>query len=621
MKKNKKILAIFTGILAAGLVIACQPAAILAGAVVSETEPAEEVVAEAAVSAETPAEGSSAESKAPEIDLNDAVYLIIENGQITYIDDISRDYAETYDTINEKNVSFDGSTLTLKEGTFVLSGNLEGTVNIQAGKKNETLVALNGFTLTNPEGTAFSCKKTAGLTVYLMEGTVNNVTSGEETEINEDCIKLTADASGGAFQTKSDTVITGGGQLNIFGYINNGLQASGKLTVEAGEINISAANNGIKVKDTYTGNGGVIYIHSGGDGLKASQEATDAQEAVYDEETGELIQEAVEEVAASGTVIINGGTYTIDSYDDSIQTMIDLTINGGDLTLGATGTYNSKGSYTKTRDKTFSAKGLKSDGTLTVNGGKISMRTYSNGLSSSELLSINNGDLYIYCGNAGLHSDVRIDINGGIVNIANAYEGIEANNININDGIITIRAWDDGMNANGGNGFGSRGGNANTAKEMPELNINGGEIYVNADGDGIDSNGNITVTGGKMVVDGPTSSWNGPLDSGMENGGTIIITGGTVFAGGASGMAESFSTKSEQYSFMAKLNSKYSQGAVIRVLTVDGEELFNHTVASSGSSIVFSCPEFKKDETYILMIDDAEYEITLTSISTSKNLR
>ena len=37
------------------------------------------------------------------------------------------------------------------------------------------------------------------------------------------------------------------------------------------------------------------------------------------------------------------------------------------------------------------------------------------------------------------------------------------------------------------------------------LVINGGIVHVNASGDGIDSNGTITINGGEIYVDGPTS--------------------------------------------------------------------------------------------------------------------
>ena len=44
-------------------------------------------------------------------------------------------------------------------------------------------------------------------------------------------------------------------------------------------------------------------------------------------------------------------------------------------------------------------------------------------------------------------------------------------------------------------------------------------------GDGLDSNGSITMSGGTVLVDGPTSSGDGALDCDY----TANITGGTCY--------------------------------------------------------------------------------------------
>lgn len=39
-------------------------------------------------------------------------------------------------------------------------------------------------------------------------------------------------------------------------------------------------------------------------------------------------------------------------------------------------------------------------------------------------------------------------------------------------------------------------------QEGTEIIIRGGDLYIDASGDGIDSNGNLTVSGGKVVIEG-----------------------------------------------------------------------------------------------------------------------
>ena len=69
--------------------------------------------------------------------------------------------------------------------------------------------------------------------------------------------------------------------------------------------------------------------------------------------------------------------------------------------------------------------------------------------------------------------------------------------------------------------------------EGVEVYISGGEIHLDAGGDGFDSNGVADMTGGTLIVEGPTNSGNGAIDVAS----TFTISGGTLFAGGAAGMA------------------------------------------------------------------------------------
>ena len=95
-----------------------------------------------------------------------------------------------------------------------------------------------------------------------------------------------------------------------------------------------------------------------------------------------------------------------------------------------------------------------------------------------------------------------------------------------------MHSVDDGINA----------ANKDLKNYAYSINVSGGDIYVEAQGDGVDSNGTILMTGGTLIIDGPTESMNGSLDS--DRG--ILVNGGNLVAVGSKGMVENPGTNSEQ---------------------------------------------------------------------------
>jgi hypothetical protein len=126
--------------------------------------------------------------------------------------------------------------------------------------------------------------------------------------------------------------------------------------------------------------------------------------------------------------------------------------------------------------------------------------------------------------------------------------------------------------------------------------INGGYIAIDAAGDGLDSNGPIDMTGGVVLVNGPTSNGNGPLDY----AGTFNITGGFFVAVGSSGMSQSPSTSSTQYSVMYNFASPQAAGVMVHIESETGEEILTFVPAKEYQSVLLSSPELENRATYIV---------------------
>jgi hypothetical protein len=204
-------------------------------------------------------------------------------------------------------------------------------------------------------------------------------------------------------------------------------------------------------------------------------------------------------------------------------------------------------------------------------------------------------------GDDGIHADAALEISGGDVSITKSYEGIESSLITINDGNIHIVASDDGFNAAGGaDGSSVNGRPGQNNFESPGgdnyLYINGGYTVVNAAGDGIDANGAIEMTGGTVIVSGPTNNGNGALDY----LGSFKISGGFLVAAGSSGMAQSPSEASTQYSLMVNFDAMQPAGTLFHIETEDGADVLTFMSSKEYQSVVLSSPELEKGETYLV---------------------
>ena len=385
---------------------------------------------------------------------------------------------------------------------------------------------------------------------------------------------------------------------------------------------------------------GQIYVDAGGKDivvllLNNVEIANSLAEAIHVENAGETILILPEGTKSS---IQSGKEQEIDltaNKDDSeitggaVYSRDDLTISGeGELTVGG---YLNNGIHSTNHLRIDSGTvnveavhhAVKGKDWVTITGGVLNLTAGKDGITSNNdtdadfgMVDIAGGEMHITVGDDGIHAEKELYIKKGTIDVKKSYEGLEANQITIEDGQISIVSSDDGMNAYGGqNNMGFRGDdNTKTTEETPNLIIKGGEITVDAEGDGLDSNGNLIVDGGNIIINGPVGSGNGALDIGTENGGQCLINGGTILALGSSGMAESFEEDSGQCSFIYN-GASFEKGTKIVISGSDGKTLYEYTAVKSGNSIVFSSPELKKGESCTLAVGDMSEEISLDAMA------
>lgn len=260
-----------------------------------------------------------------------------------------------------------------------------------------------------------------------------------------------------------------------------------------------------------------------------------------------------------------------------------------------------------------STKGIKADGRLYINGGTFTINSADDSVHSNSAVTINDGTYTLTTGDDGVHSGEAVEINGGTITISESYEGLEGLTVTINDGDIDITSSDDGINAAGGTeemGFGRMGNDSteNTSTDKMWMEINGGYIHVLAGGDGIDSNGDITVNGGEVYIDGPSDNGNSAIDYGDRS--ACYINKGTVVAIGSSGMAEDISDDSDQQVMLVKLDSQKEAGEVI-LTDSDGNEIITYTALKAYDCVIISTKDLEAGQTYTLTTSGTQTNVDL----------
>jgi len=215
-------------------------------------------------------------------------------------------------------------------------------------------------------------------------------------------------------------------------------------------------------------------------------------------------------------------------------------------------------------------------------------------------INITGGDIAIKAGDDGINAAVSILIAGGTIDITESSEGIEAPRIVIADGKTSVVSSDDGVNVSGGTeestGEGGGPGGQSVADSSLLLTISGGHLTVEAEGDGLDSNGSIVMTGGTVIVNGPTANKNGSLDY----DGTFAMTGGFLVAAGSSGMVQATSEKSTQADVLITYSANQQSGALIHFEDSAGKDIITFAPSKNYQSVFVSSPDLKTDGAYTL---------------------
>lgn len=452
----------------------------------------------------------------------------------------------------------------------------------------------------------------------------DGITGKDDVEIAETTLVINA-ADDGIVGKDSVVIGSGNITINAKGdgikSTNSDDATKGYIGIADGTFNITSENDGIQAESILLTLGGDFTIKTGG-GSAAAKSSQGNMQGQMPGQGGQMQRpaNASKSAIASGSSIFSETAITPGSVNAvSGATKKVEKSTGTAITKAAT-----IAAVTTTETESESAKALKAGTKVVIQDGSFNIDSEDDAVHSNDSVAVASGKFQISAGDDGIHSDNVLNIYGGDIDITKSYEGLESTEMTIDGGNIDIVASDDGINISGGNdssGFGQLGtanndsfANSTSTESTSTLTINDGKINVNASGDGIDINGSGYMKGGTVAVSGPTNNGN----AGLDYDGVFEVTGGTLLVAGSSGMAQAPSSGTTVRTIATAVATQPA-GTEIKLVNSSGTTVMSFTSEKEFSHLVISSAVIEKGKTYKIMAGSTEL-VSFTSDDTVTNL-
>ena len=462
-------------------------------------------------------------------------------------------------------------------GTYVLNGKITGTVVVDPGEGDVTLV-MDGVALDGAGGPAIDVRSGGSLTIEVPGNSVNTITAGIPGTPGTPAIEgnVPINFEGDGVLCAPDNPQTGfqvnqGGTMQEFGPMP-GMQQGQLPNMQQGQQ--PAMNEGqqpgIPGNSSLTGT-----VDTAGEVVEGTTTNSAAGlEADYDNATSILMTDENNQVTikSSGTYIVSGkcadGNITVKKgTTDVVLVLSDLDLAS---TTGATVSINKEaevkviieGEVVLTDNENpddenstdeavadaYDGAALKAkansqvyvtgDGTLVINGNAkngvkagddtslvfdgvtVNITAANDGINGNYDVTLLSGTYTIAAGDDAIHADHILTIGsedgtGPTINVTKSNEGLEGTVVNIYGGNVSIVSTDDAINAANGDG-------TYEGELAYSFNMMGGKVTINSKGDGIDSNGNVNLIGGNATINSAATGG----EAGIDYDGELYVSDG-----------------------------------------------------------------------------------------------
>lgn len=543
-------------------------------------------------------------------------------------------------SVSGSGAAAEGSTVTISTaGTYIVSGNLtDGSITVTTSENDKVQIVLNSVKIACSSGPAIDIQSADKCFITLAEGTQNSLSDGSA---------FTSEDANACIYATCDLTINGSGSLDVSGNYRHGAFSKDDLVVYGGTIRVSAVEDGLNGKDSVKIGAGDISIDSGADGVKSSKSTNPEKGFVYVSGGSLSIDAEDDGIQAKTYLCIAGGSIEIDAADDTLHSDLEGALNGGSTTVRSGDDAFHCETKLEVNDGSFVAEacneGYEAE-QVVVNGGDTNICALDDAMNASaadlsDVSESSDADTSTSApsGEPGANA-AQPDGSIGVpdASSANADSNEQQNTapqgagqqdsatspeLPSDDGAQGGQAGEassdlgqapdaQGRMERGGQAPGGQGGAPGASDSNCLIQINGGTVALDSQGDGVDSNGNVEITGGTLLVNGPSSDGDGAFDYDGE----ATISGGTVLVAGAVGMAQSFTSGTQAF---ALVQASGSAGSVIEATDADGNVIATLTATKAFGCVLVSGAGVSDGDTITVSVDGAATTATASTTGTS----
>lgn len=414
-------------------------------------------------------------------------------------------------------------------------------------------ILLDGAEVSCSTGPAVYVKQSEKTVLHLEEGSVNRLQDGAGYTLTE----KQEVSTGGAVYCDDDLFIEGTGVLTVVGNNADGIRSKDGLTVTGGNVTVTAADDGVQGSDYVDIQSGTLSVTASGDGIASTK----------------------------GDITLAGGNVTVTAEGDGITSAADVYLLGGGLSVT---TYGGAEYYEDMALLGLSAKGVKGLN-ITVSGGTCVMNTADDAMHGDETLTVSGGELYVRSGDDAISADQALAVDGGRVVIETSYEGLEAATVVIRDGLVSIWAENDGVDAIGG------------------FTMTGGAMTIEAP-QCVSTDGVFTLQSGVLYLASMDQDTALKFAEGSVTGGTLIATGsGTTGEFQSGGVLDA--------SILFRLPVELAEGSDLGIWDAAGSRLLSCTTAQPCTMVLVASGAMGLGHEYTLTAG----EYTMTAVLGEEN--